>query len=235
MPEMFVNPLPGVKVEKFLAFDFPSVPLTGGGNEYEGEAFLGNTFLPDLPAVQELYNRLGNPPRDQGKPKIRERDPEAEDPSGPQTHDQVLDIDNAIQINHTGRLSGDLIKLLFGHCKCDFYSEIVVTATNVKDNTAPSITLATRCDPVIAKPKAKNVWFFKNPATKQELVFTLDKIIDDPYTAGLRAENVYKMIIEWKFWTACKDPENEKPRTRLPISGYDESLSFEVISATELV
>ncbi|MFQ5630478.1 MAG: hypothetical protein ACE5I1_17030, partial [bacterium] len=143
-------------------------------------------------------------------------------------HDQVLDIDRGIKINHTGRLSGTLVKFLFDHCTCNFYSEIKVTTTDVTDNTAPSIILDTRCDQIVPQPQAKNVWFFKDPATKDELLFTLDTEVAKAADANLQAEHVYKLIINWRFWTAC-----EPPRKRLPISGYDESISFEVITETE--
>ena len=227
MPESFVNPLPGLNVSHFMAFDFPTVFNSAtGGNLYEGAFRTGNIQI-ERPAIEELYGPLGNPARPQGHPLIRERDPEAEDPTvvvpgQPQQHDQVLDIDKAIQINHTGRLSGSFVRFIAdpGYC-----SRIKVIATNVTDPSKPPLTLEDRTDPLTPVAKNVNVWYWQNPATRQELVFTLNVLVRDPKAAGFCAEDVYKLIVKWEF-------REKHTGDRMPISGYDEAISFEVISQT---
>lgn len=223
MPDVFVNPLPGLDISKFLAFDFPTLPLSQGKNLYEGAAYMGNITLEE-PAIQEMYDKLGEPPQHQGHPKIRELDPEGEDPNQPERfrdHDQVLDIDRRIRINHTGRLSGSFVKYI---ADCGFCSKIKVICTDVSDNNEPTQVLLETVDDLTPKPQALNVWFWLNPNKKQELVFNLDVV--RAANQYFKAEHVYKLIVKWEFWS------KDKPRERLPISGYDESISFEVISQT---
>ena len=222
MPEVFVNPLPGVQIQKYLSFDFPTLPLTNGRNLYEGQDFMGNITLED-PAIVELYSLLGTPGRQQGHPKIREVDPEAEDPNDPERfrdHDQVLDYDRRIRINHTGRLSGSFVKYI---ADCGYCSKIKLIATDVTDNNVPSKTLAEQVNDLTPMPQGLNQWFWLDANTRQELVFNLDvQIAAQDY---FEREHVYKLVVKWEFWS--KDG-----RERLPISGFDEAISFEIITKT---
>ena len=75
--------------------------------------------------------------------------------------------------------------------------------------------------------QAPNVWYWNDPATRNELLYTAHVLVD-PRAARLRPEQVYKLVCKWEFWD-----ESGQRRERMPISGFNEAVGFEVISATQ--
>ncbi len=232
MANTFVNPLPKIDVHTIIAFDFPTLPGPLGKNKYEAKSYLGN-LKTDAPAIQDLYGKLGYPKMDQGHPLIREHADapqkayEGGDPDGSAAvnynyHDQTVDIDRAIRINHTGRLSGSFARYIA--CP-DNYSKVKVMATDLTEN-GNTLTLDTQIvDLTPVQPQDVNKWYWQDPAARNELIFTLDTIIDDPKKAGLKAEHLYKLLVKWEFWT-------KNPQERMPMSGFNDEITFEVISKT---
>lgn len=240
MPEMFVNPAPGMTVQRFLSFDFPckdpgeGVELPGppGGYRSTGGAY-GNVNL-HAPGIEQLYGPFGVPALEQGHPFMKELPAEAEDPA---TLDLVLDIDQKIQINHTGRLSGSLVRLLASKPQ---FSTIEASALAVApvDPTTSSIVLFSRSDWLTPQPEAPNVWFWLAGSTSHELLYTVHAVID-PRALDFDPEATYKLVMRWKFWRytgtpiPAAPPATDDPKVeRLPISGFDEAIAFEVIRAT---
>lgn len=230
MPEQFVNPSPLLQVRHYISFDFPAL----GGNtiaapsDYCATGTLPNVNL-EATVTERVYGLLGNPPREQGHPLIKESPGEIEDPS---PVDQVLDIDQGMAVYHTGRLSGSLVPFL----ACDqFCSKVVVTALAVAPHRIHenSIQMNSIVRTLEAQPSGANVWFWRNndPNTK-ELLFTATTLLNaqQAQQIGFRREQVYKLVFQWQFWQCDKQKNLTK---RMPISGFDESIAFEVISATE--
>lgn len=249
MPEQFVNPSPNLKVEGFLFFDFPceyigegvaSAPISAGSGHYSAVGCFGNVNLA-APITERLYGKLGNPQLEQGHPFMREYDPsaaivrEAEDP---ESHDQVVDIDRGIQIDHTGRLSGSFIEAISSK---PYFSQVIVSAVSVAPVEAvtasiPLHTIRTWLEP---QAEAPNVWFRRAGTTTNELLFSAHVMIDSPLQMGFIPESVYKLVYQWKFYK-CTDvpypdevPEPGRNTERLGISGFDEAIAFEVIGQTE--
>lgn len=242
MPEMFVNPAPGVTVQKFLSFDFPCVgsgegiePPTAasdGGYRSLGGTF-GNVNL-HAPAIEQLYGPLGLPPLEQGHPFIKEDPGELEDPG---SVDMVLDMDQGAQINHTARLSGSLVRLLASKPQFSTIEASALAVAPVVAATA-SIPLFTRSDWLTPVAEAPNAWFWRMGTTTQELLYTVHEVVD-PSALGFDPEATYKLVLRWKFWRYAGSPypADPPPTTdpnveRLPISGFDEAMAFEVIRAT---
>lgn len=230
MPEQFVNPSPLLHVRHYIAFDFPVLPGNAISipSDYTAAGTLANINL-QATAMEQVYGLLGTPPREQGHPLIKENPGEFEDPS---PVDQVLDIDQGMAVYHTGRLSGSLVPFL----ACDqFCSKVVVTALavaphHIHENSIQMNTIVRTLEP---NPSAPNVWFWRNndPNTK-ELLFTATTELSAQRAQqiGFRREQVYKLVFQWQFWQCDKQRNLTK---RMPISGFDESIAFEVISATE--
>jgi len=76
--------------------------------------------------------------------------------------------------------------------------------------------------------KGPNVWYWENPATRKELIFTAHAVIlrNRWRELGMKP-GIYKLVINWEFW----DIEGGR-KERMPISGFDESMSFELSDAT---
>lgn len=257
MPEQFVNPSPRMRVQGFLSFDFPcefagegvaQAPPRPATGSYSAVGCFGNVNL-EAPVTETLYGKLGTPELEQGHPFMKEYDPrgitpvEPGDPTFstggvPVGHDQVVDIDRGIQIDHTGRLSGSFVDAIASK---PYFSQVIVSAVSVAPVVAAtaSIPLETFTNWLEPEPEAPRVWFWRlgNPATN-ELLFSAHVRIADPYGQGLRPENVYKLVYQWKFYkfigSSYPDtpPANIGRSQRMPISGFDEAIAFEVIGAT---
>jgi hypothetical protein len=258
MPEQFVNPSPKLGISGFLFFDFPCEEKSEGvaqvGVEtYSAAGTFGNVNL-TTPGIEQPYGKLGNPPRDQGHPFIKEYAAssgaveEAEDSNyvameGIIHHDLVIDIDRGIQINHTGRLSGSFVEFVASK---PYMSEVKVSAVSVtpSESGSASIQLATFINWLEPQKNAPNVWFWKDdPCLTRELLFTAHLRIDDltqiSAGVGFKPEAVYKLVFQWMFWKftgpppySDEPPEDRELLMRAPISGFDEAIVFEVKSAS---
>ncbi len=203
------------------------------------------------PGIEALYGPLGNPRLEQGHPFMREYDPlEQEDPTkglyGDVHHDQVLDIDRGIQINHTGRLSGSFVEFIASK---PFFSSVIASAVCVQPVTASTQSIRLKkfvnwLEPGTEQP---NTWFWRPTTTTFELLYTGDVRVDDPTQipdspVSFEPEAVYKLVLQWKFWKYMGGPPypNDPPDPdasdsnckRLGISGFDEAMAFEVVRET---
>ncbi|RMF60747.1 MAG: hypothetical protein D6743_14520 [Calditrichaeota bacterium] len=212
---MWVNPLPRLYAHKLLFFDFPA--------DYRARRCFPNVNV-EPPEIEELYGRLGSPPKQQGHPCIMETFPEAEDPSRyyPPYQDQIIDIDRSATINHTGRLSGSFIKFLAN----DKFRSIVRLDAHPLTYNGDVISLATIPQSLNPGANAANTWFWLDPKTRRELIFTAHVTFDP--AKYLKAGHVYKLISRWEFWDV-----GVKPYERLPMSGFSEVISFSVSEKTE--
>ena len=256
MPEQFVNPSPNLRVTDWLFFDFPceGTPPVDSKSTYKAPgSYIGPNVNLTPPAIEQIYGQLGSPKKEQGHPFIREYwGPEPEDPKEKGLVggvDQVLDIDRGIRTNHTARLSGGFVRFIAGK---PFFSSVKVSAVAVASVTAAtaSINLGTVTVWLTPNTPGPNVWFWhENDSATNELLFTRDVIIrpplgqyESPPGVGFTAESVYKLVYQWKFWryagpvapaTPPSNPESDpKNCERMPMSGFDESIAFEVISKT---
>jgi hypothetical protein len=209
---MFVNPLPDLRAKDLLQFDFPA--------DCRAHGTLPNINIA-APGIEEMYGKLGTPPKQQGHPVMKEYRPEDEDPHYFPYQDQIIDIDRKAEIYHTGRLSGVLAKFL---ARDEYESQIRFDALPLTTGGGP-ISIDTIVRSLDAEPEAANVWYFKDH-TCRELLFTA-KVNFDPKAVGLKAGNLYKLTIRWEFWNKGK-----KYRVRMPISGFDETVAFEVSAPT---
>lgn len=229
--DTFVNPIPGIRLDKALCFDFPlgTTPQeyrTPGCNrnvDLTQPTGSGQTPSSEVPAMEGVYGLLGNPKRNQGFPCMAEYPgPEAEDPY---PHDQIIDIDRAASFEHTARLSGTFVKYLV---QSNHRSIVKMTAVALTQNL-PAVQLwnsgFVSLNPMAEGP---NVWYWENPATRSELIFTAHAVINSNRWRELGMQpGIYKLVINWEFW----DIEGNR-RDRMPISGFDESMSFELSAAT---
>lgn len=213
---MFVNPLPSLKADHLLQFDFPA-----NEDQYCAAPAKPNINLA-APGIEELYGKLGTPKMEQGHPFMCEYKPETEDPNISPYQDQVIDIDRKAVICHTGRLSGSMVRFL----ACDHIrSRIKVVAQPLTFN-GEVVKIDELQASLAPQSKAVNVWFWKDALKRDELVYSV-YVKFDPCKVGLKAENVYKLILRWEFVDT-----GITPNERLPISGFDETVAFEVIKQT---
>jgi hypothetical protein len=225
------QPSPAVGSDTYVAYSDPADHQVWGNVNLRG------------PVTEALYGQLGNPEREQGHPFIKEYDPEQEDPTlghhGEVYHDQIVDIDRGIQINHTGRLSGDFSTVFASK---PFFTTIIVSAVAVAPVVAAtaSIRLASFNNWLAPEAEAPNVWYWrKGDPNTHELMFTSDVRLG-PDSSNFEAEAVYKLVFGWKFWKYTgavapddpPDPEVGGDFIRLGISGFDEAIAFEVSSQT---
>lgn len=215
--QTFVNPLPGASIGHFLQFDFPADAQ--GQASYAPVGSQPNINI-EPPGVEAVYGQLGTPAREQGHPFIREVAPgEPEDPTIAPYLDQVVDMDRDIEICHTGRLSGSFVKYL---TRCNGYESRVKAYAHPVTSNAAVVPLGTQVTPLVAGAAAPNSWYVYGAGAEQ--VQTV-KFVVNPKAAGLQAETVYKLVLKWEFWDTAKSE-------RMPISGFDEHVGFEVSSAT---
>jgi hypothetical protein len=217
---MFVNPLPNLKASHLLQFDYPA-------DKAKPEDYVAPKLTPNINiealGIEQMYGLLGTPSKEQGHPCLYEVFPgEAEDPTVAPYQDQIIDIDREAIICHTGRLSGSFVRFL----ACDHIKSIVKVVAQPLTSNGNVVQIATLNSTLEPKAPAANVWFWKNPATRDELLYTAF-VKFDPCKVGLLAENVYRLILRWEFVDT-----GIKPNERLPISGFDETVSFEVINRT---
>lgn len=243
MPEQFVNPSPYWRVTRLLFFDFPclgsdpvdytipgayraTAPAPGCSPNInlaatETQLVYGAGGPPEPGLFPGGRIGLGTPPCQQGHPFMKEfPSPEVADPP---TVDQIVDIDRGLQIDHTARLSGGLVQFIAND---SFRSEVEVSALPVT-NGGPGFQL---CPPIVRtlapKPMKPNEWFWR-PTGRNELLFSAQVVIQPGGMPGIGfvREQTYKLVYQWKFWYA---PTGQ----RMPISGFDEAIAFQVISQT---
>jgi hypothetical protein len=226
MPEMFVNPLPQLRVAHLLQFDFPADKPEVRRKKYHANDCLPNINI-EPPGVEEMYGMLGTPAREQGHPCICESPgPEPEDPHRFPHQDQVLDFDREIRIDHTGRLSGCFVKYL---AQDEYRSKVRIFVHHLGPSAGPPIELATIDDTLEPGPDAPNSWFWLDPRARSELIYSAHTIVV-PEKAGLEKENVYKLVSKWEFW----DHSGQEPQ-RMPMSGFNEAVAFEVTSGSAIL
>lgn len=222
MPEMFVNPLPYADMQFLLQFDYPVT--------YHARRALPNVQI-EPPGVQELYGKLGEPKMGQGHPRIfegprtpKQEDVEIEDPGMRQ--DQILDWDRNIIINHTGRLSGSFVKYLAN----DTFNSVVKMYAHPFTTNEPVSLLHSNNANLKPMQEGINVWFWRDEKEQNELLYTASVNLNpQDKKLHLKPEVVYKLIIKWEFW----DTSEPHTRKRMPISGFDEAIAFEIIQKTE--
>jgi hypothetical protein len=214
--QSFVNPLPGLNVRHLLQFDFPA--------DYCAANTKPNINIAP-PGIEEMYGKLGTPPKEQAHPFMREwPKPEPEDPSIPPLQDQTVDIDRKVEISHTARLSGTFVKYIANspyHSVVDFY------AIPIAPGSGSPISLFHKEQALTPMSNAPNVWYWAPPNSRTELLYTA-QVIFDPKQARLVSEQVYKLLCKWAFWD-----HSGTSKERMPISGFDEAVTFEVIQRTE--
>ena len=83
--------------------------------------------------------------------------------------------------------------------------------------------------PLTPSAAGPNVWFWKDSVARNELVYTAHINLDkNEVAAKFKPENVYKLVCRWEFWDY-----STRERARMPISGFDEAVAFDVITQTE--
>lgn len=229
--ETFVNPIPGLRLCKAFSFDFPlgtrwdeyRTPDCKKNVDLNQPMGPGQTPTSEVPAQEGVYGRLGNPLRNQGFPCIAEYPyPEAEDPY---SLDQIVDIDRSATFDHTGRLSGSFVKYLIQR---NHISIVKMTIVPLTQNGGPKLLWQSGEVSLVPMAEAPNVWYWENAATREELIFTAHAIIDPSRWKSLGVEpGIYNLVINWEFWAL-----NGNTRERMPISGFDESMTFEVSAPT---
>ena len=255
MPEQFVNPSPNMNVQGLLCFDFPC--------EGSEAIDIASTYRNTNPAKESLPNfnlaatgterlygaggGLGSPKKEQGHPYISEKEIGAAPPYGevedPSHVDQIVDADRGMFLCHTGRLSGGFVPSLAGTPN---FSIVKVTAVAVSPVPDPNKSII--LDPgtkvwLTPKAMAANVWFWKPGTTTNELIYSAHYEIDQALSAlQFVPEAIYKLVFHWEFWRVKtglptpSNPPNTGPDTdRLPISGFDESIAFQVSTGTTTI
>jgi len=231
--DTFVNPVPGISLNKWIGFDFP---LATNVKEYQTIGCQKNVDLfgevqkpsSEVPGHEAVYGRFGNPKRYQGFPCMGESVPEPEDPSG---HDQIIDIDRPAYINHTARLSGSFVKS-FAYIP-GYVSIVKMHVVGLTNGDGSPVQIYQV--PIALTPwavKVANKWYWEDSAKEQELICTVHRVLNpgDWTQLGLKP-GIYNLIINWEFWDKS-DPAKPK---RLPISGFDEAVSFELSAATTIL
>jgi hypothetical protein len=244
MPEQFLNPSPSTPITRLLFFDFPCDGSTAvnTASTYRANGCPPNYNLAAT-GVEQLYGLLGSPGKEQGHPYMREAASsgaggEAEDPT---EVDQIVDMDRGMEICHTGRLSGSLVPLIASKPQ---YSIVKITAVSV--SLVGPTTQSIQIQPGIATwlepgTNTQNTWFYRmsGGVRQDELLYSARRLITTAISGlGFTAETVYKLVYHWEFWKDTGDPpypdvpNTSRPRERLPISGFDESIAFQVITRT---
>ncbi len=235
MPEQFVNPSPHWCVSRLLFFDFPCegvTPVVWGTYRAQPDCSPNINLTP--PVTEAVYGQLGTPPCEQGHPFMKEfPSPEAGDPA---SVDQIVDIDRGLQVDHTGRLSGTFVHFI---AHKPFYSQVEVSAVAVAPAGPPGFTIATFTEWLTPEAMAPNVWF-RRAGGGNELLFSAHVVIPPGglSDAGFLTEHVYKLVYQWRFYHYTGSPVPADPPAdlsnshRMPISGFDEAVAFEVIPAT---
>ena len=227
--DTFVNPSPGIELSNWFAFDFP-MPVDRGTKEYLTPECHWNVDVvtsSERPTHEGVYGKYGNPKRNQGFPCIYETKPQSGQ-GDPTEHDQIIDITTEACIDHTGRLSGSFVKWLEGNKEYQSRAKFHIVPLTFGSGS-PVLLGQTDWIPLVAQKEAANVWYWENEKTEEELIFTAHTIIKPSFWKNehpeLAQEGVFKLIVSWEF---CNRKDPEKP-VRMPISGFDESMSFQLI------
>ncbi len=225
--ESFVNPIGSIPVWGFLRFDFPTKIKTPGclsNIDIAQSSFFADTG--GEPMHEEVYGGAakGSPQREQGFPCIYEQ-PEGkiewEDPGKGffAAHDQIVDQDHPVCVDHTARLSGSFVKYLIQNNHKSIVKIIAVPLTHSGD----PIVLDQKTVPLVANAKAANQWYWLDPAKKNELIYTAH------CAASMSADpGIYRLIVKWEFWSF----ENGIKQDRLPMSGFSSDMTFELSEPT---
>lgn len=229
--DTFVNPIPGIRLDKMFSFDFPLATkwdeyrISGCKKNIDLNQPNGPVDIPtsEVPTQEGIYGKLGVPARNQGFPSMAEYPyPEAEDPYA---HDQIIDIDRAASFDHTGRLSGSFVKYLIQQ---NHVSNVKITVVPLTNGGNPILLWQSGDVGLVPQPKAPNVWYWEDPNSRNELIFTAHAIVQPADWKRLKMEpGIYNLIINWEFWAI-----NGNRRERMPVSGFDESMTFELSAPT---
>jgi hypothetical protein len=151
--------------------------------------------------------------------------PESGDPA---IVDQIVDMDRGVQIDHTARLSGSLIPFMANN---SFESEVEISVLPVTPIAGPAVAfqLANIVSPLAPGAPVPNVWFWRPGTTTNELLFSAQVIIPAGQmgSKGFKEEETYKLVYQWKFFHL-----SPTGRQRMPVSGFDEAIAFQVIKRT---
>jgi hypothetical protein len=104
-----------------------------------------------------------------------------------------------------------------------------VYAHPLTTNEAPTL-LYDREATLEPQAETPNAWYWRNATTMAELLHTV-RVNVDPNQVNLKAEEVYKLVSKWEFW----DTRRENDKRRMPISGFDDAVTFNVVSGTQNV
>jgi len=235
--DTFTNPMKGMSLDLMFSFDFP-LPWDSTTNEYKTPDCLRNVDLTqpagspssEVPAHEAVYGLCGNPQRHQGFPCIYEVNPENEDPQLEPYHDQIIDVDRDSCFDHTGRLSGDLVDIFEGNP--NYVSIVKMHIIPLTQGNGAPIEVYNEKVSLVAAPEGPNVWYWEDPSDQNELIYTahLEVLANEwgQYLGNL-GPGIYKLIISWEFW----DEEDQNNFKRLPMNGFDESMSFQLSDPTQ--
>jgi len=212
----FVNPLPGIKIHKILGFDFPAHPY------YHAIDCPSNLNSAIEPEKHDVYGRLGYPPREQGFPLMRENIIEPITTKLLPYHDQIVDRDREANIFHTGRLSGSFVQYIVQ----PNHKSRVKMHIRPLDHDGPVVTLYDLEVPLVAGGNIADTWFWLDSNTRNELIYTANAVISKGWH-GMKP-GIYKLIVHWEFW----DYKDQKNKTRMPMSGFCDAISFELVEET---
>ena len=213
--QSFVTPLPELRVRHLLQFDFPA--------EYHADGTFPNVHIVP-PAIEEMFGRLGTPAMEQAHPSISDYRPGNEDSRNSRQPCLTVDIDQRTQICHTARLSGHFVKYI---AKSTYRSIVEIYGVPVAPSIGSPIPLYREERPLEAREGGPNAWHWKEPAARMELIYTAQAVFT-PRDKGFQAEQICKLVCKWGFWDY-----SAAAKERMPISGFDEAVTFEVIQRTK--
>ncbi len=232
MSTLWLNPLPKQPIGSFLCFDFPAdkAPLLFGSHPYCSTNGAPNVDFA-TEEIESLYGNLGVPERPQAQPRIYELPQGTGDP-GLKKHDQMIDVDHQIIINHTARISGDFIPWLINP-----KFQMLITVDALPETTAATpINLSTITIPLEPQAENVNVCFWRNPAAGNparpdprfppELLMNIKLEGKTCKEYGLKPEELYKLMIRWSLWYTY----DKKTKERVPVGGFTETEAFQVIT-----
>ena len=229
--DTFVNPIPGILLRGWFSFDYP---LATKWSEYNTPGCRknidlnqpvggGETPSSEVPTQEGVYGKLGSPKRNQGFPCMYEYP--YNEPGDPYPLDQIIDYDRRARFDHTGRLSGSFVKYLI---QSNHKSIVKMTAVPLTHPGGPIPLWNSGLVSIVPLAPKENVWYWEDPAKQNELIFTAQADLQPHDWHSLTViPGIYNLIINWEFW-AINGPKKE----RMPISGFDESMTFEMSAQT---
>jgi hypothetical protein len=228
--DTFVNPLPRLYLWKWLSFDYPlatkwseyNTPNCRKNIDLYQPMGAGETPSSEVPTQEGVYGKLGSPQRNQGFPCMYEHP--FNEPGDPYPLDQIIDRDREAAFDHTGRLSGSFVKYLI---QPNHKSIVKMTAVPLTHPGDPIPLWNSGLISIVPQTPNPNVWYWEDPAKQNELIFTAHAVLNrqDQDPSGMPS-GIYNLIVNWEFWAI-----NGDKKERMPISGFDESMTFEMSEA----